>query len=115
VNRLNQSSLQSIKMIIDHVSSAVVTANQDTPHFSLQLEAPGRKTLAVHELLLRQVWSYPDEINEVDLNERLSLNSSQAMHLIVDVGESLFFESVLQYGNLGVATLSVSGHYAEGQ
>ena len=102
------------RMILEHVSGRIVGTKFDTPDFTLELEAPGRKTLAVHEIPLTQAWLYPDNVG-VKPNEQLRMIASQPIRLIIDAGQSLYWRAQLPYQTESTVSLSASGHYAAGK
>lgn len=102
------------RMILEHVSGRIQGTIYDTPNFTLELEAPGRKTLAVHEVPVTQAWIYPENVGVPD-NERLRMIASQPIRLIVDAGQSLYFRAQLPYQTESSVTVSASGHYAPGK
>lgn len=100
------------KMVIDHVSGRLITGSSNTGNFALELEEPGRKTVAVHEVPLTQAWDYGQQEVPISDNQRLRMIASQPMRVIVMPGQTLYFHVEVPYNSEGVAQLTVSGHYA---
>ncbi|MBS2024601.1 MAG: hypothetical protein JST92_19540 [Deltaproteobacteria bacterium] len=100
------------KMVIDHISGRSIGSQYETPNFAVEIQEPGRKTLALHEIPLTQAWLYPDDVG-VDYDQRLRLIASQPIHLILDAGQTLIFVAQIPYGGTVTSALTVSGHYAE--
>ena len=106
------------RIVLDHVSGRLVTSEFQTGDFALELEEPGRKTIAVHEVPLVQAWVYRPGTVQIPASQHLRLIASQPMHVIIEPGQSLYFHVQLPYYSdqaQGVATLTASGHYAASQ
>jgi hypothetical protein len=102
------------RMIVEHVSGRLNTNQNQQANFSLELEAPGRKTVALHEVPLTRAWLIPDDW-EVDDSQRQLLIASQPMRFVIEPGQTLYWavQEISAEPVLQIAALTVSGVYAD--